>query len=104
MIRSRPGFTPVITVDDAPQGPTQARVTRDMQPAISRGAKNLKPSPVIENPQPEAMAVGQALPPAVAAALNAQTERMAAARSASFQAPELLVNPAPTEPPHLTEQ
>ena len=94
MIRSRPGFSPVVSSDARPAKP--ARVTSDMQPAImkhtSAGQSPVK-SPLL-NAAPVPLPVEQ-----MQAQAEAAFKRM---REDAARKSEILVNPNPTPPPIIT--
>ena len=92
MIRSRPGFSPVIT-NDARQAKS-SKVTADMQPAIMKhtsAAQGPVKSPLLNN-EPAPLPV-ERMQAQAEAALKKMQER---------QGPEVLVNPNPSPPPIIT--
>jgi hypothetical protein len=90
MIHSRPGFAPR-TSDETP-----AKLNDDMIPALHRGHK-MDANPSAANLQARADAAFVKLQ-----AKRAQEEAQAIAEKLRL-GPELLVNPAPTEPPKVLE-
>lgn len=92
MIRSRPGFSAVITNDETRvKAPAPARVTSDMTPAFAKRSS---------------AAQGQVKSPLKQELPTLPVERMQAQAEAAMQkmrsGPELLVNPAPSPPPIIT--
>lgn len=95
MIRSRPGFSTVVTKDEPSARPAPpAKVTRDMQPAIAKHS-TARPAP----------------PPSTLKELPVPAEQLQAQAEAIFKrmqeeqrahGPEILVNPAPSPPPIIT--
>ncbi len=92
MIRSRAGFSPVVSSDARPAKPS--KVTADMQPAIMKytsAAQGPVKSPLL-NAEPAPLPV----------------ERMQAQAEAAFKkmqerrGPDVLVNPNPSPPPIVT--
>jgi hypothetical protein len=99
MIRSRPGFSPVVT-HDSPRAkpPAPSRVNPDMQPALAKrtsAAQGIVKSP-LKHEQP----------PAFASAEHMQAQAEAAFKKMQAQepkvGPEVIVNPAPSATPVIT--
>jgi hypothetical protein len=92
MIRSRPGFSAVVTKDTPHvKSPAPARVTSDMTPAFAKHTT---------------AAQGHVKSPLKQEAPSLPIQQMQAQAEAAMQkmrsGPELLINPAPSPPPIIT--
>jgi hypothetical protein len=99
MIRSRPGFSPVVTHDSPrAKSPVPAKLNPDMQPAFAKhtsAAQGAVKSPLKHDQ-----------PPAFASAEQMQAQAEAAFKKMQAQAPkvgpEIIVNHAPSATPVIT--
>jgi len=99
MRHSRPGFQTRVTQEGTRHEARPSRVTADMQPAIMRHTTATPaPSTLHQNEQP-GLPVDRMQAQAEAALKRMQE---AAAERARQAGPEILVNPAPSEPPVIT--